>query len=87
MLLCATFVFASYAQWQLFTTEDEATFVVSYWNPISLTITHGQCINGESAYKSGVMNYPNLPFLLFWVSTIANLFFLVKVMRDKEKSK
>jgi hypothetical protein len=87
ILLCATFVFASYMQWQLFTTDNEATFVVSFWNPLSLTITHRQCINGEIAYESGFTIYPNLPFLLFWVSTIANLFFLVKVMRDKEKPK
>ena len=87
ILLCASFVIANYAQWQLFTTDNEATFVVSFWNPLSLTTTHRACINGEIAYETGFTIYPNYPFLLFWVSTIANVFFIVKVIRDKENSK
>lgn len=86
ILLCATFLFSSYVQWQLFTVDNEGTFVVSFWNPLTLTITHSYCMNGEIASETGFVIYPNLPFLLFWVSTIANLFFVIKLIREKENT-
>lgn len=85
ILLCAAFVIASYAQWQLFATDNETTFVVSSWNPISLTITHYYYANGVIAHEVGFRIYPNFPFLLFWVSIITNLYFIAEVVRNKEK--
>lgn len=89
ILLCAGFFYASYSQWEIFRGHNVAgsNLITSTWNPFTVTFLFHNYTNGVFTSVEGLFTYPNTPFLLFFVSTIVNLLFLVLIVESKKKTR
>jgi hypothetical protein len=80
--MCLLFVFSNYSMWQILVGRT----IQSYWNPFEIVLVfHYLFPDGTYTTVQGIFIYPNVPFVLFWVSTIINLHFLMK-LKSKEKT-
>lgn len=78
LLLCIVFILASYTQWQIFQVDYQETFVVSHWGPFNVRHYNAYLINGQMDVAPTLDYQLNYPFLLFFVSTIANILLFVR---------
>lgn len=76
VVLIVLFGFFSWGEWMALNTS--MLHVRSQWSPFWITVvgSTGQFIN--------VMMIPNYPFILFCVSTLVNIYFLIKAQKSKE---
>src|SRR4030042_4474376 len=86
VLLCLFFIYSNYSLWAIFAegTKGGTTFLISYWYPLSVVTTYYWFHNGAISQELGFQSYLNAPFILFWVSTIVNLLFIIWLYRSKE---
>jgi hypothetical protein len=61
------------------------TLISSSWNPFEVSMVFHTFQNGSFSTITGIFFYLNVPFILFWVSTIVNLYLMVQIHRSKEK--
>jgi len=82
ILLCLFFVYSNFSLWQIFRER----IVSSAWNPLEITLLfHYHFPDGTYSSLAGISVYANFPFMLFWVSTIVNLCFMLSIYKSKEK--
>jgi hypothetical protein len=84
IVVCVLFVYGNYVQWSVFAGNNAASsnIVSCTWAPTQLTMMfYGGGENGVISAVEGLFVYPNLPFMLFWFSTIGNLL----IIRQKFK--
>ena len=80
-MLCLLFVYSNFSLWQML----NGRIIQSYWNPFGISLVfHYHFPDGTYTTVQGIYSYPNMAFMLFWVSTIVNMYILVKVMRSKK---
>lgn len=84
ILLCIVFVYASYDQWQIFQVDNQTTFVASDWGPF-VRHYYIYLINGHIDFAPTVEFLPNWPFLLFFASTIVNIYLFVYFLRHEKE--
>ena len=87
VVLCVLFVFGNVYLWSAFGGNNvgNTTLISSSWNPLVVSIMFHKFQNGVFSTITGIFFYPNVPFILFWVSTIVNLYLMVQIHRSKEK--
>ena len=81
-ILSLLFVLSNYVIWDSF-NRWQVTF--SRWNPIAIVYTPGEYQNGYHAIVSGQFMILNLPFWIFWVLMVANLYFVFKLQKSKAR--
>jgi hypothetical protein len=88
LLLCLAYVYANYAQWEVFRGNNpfKSTITSSAWNPFSITVFFHFYNDGVFSTLEGPVTYINSPFLLFGVSTIANIALMIWILRKMEKN-
>jgi len=86
LLMGAFFVYGNYSLWELFRGNNvaHATLISSAWNPFTVNLVFHDYVNGNLITVQGIFTYPNTPFMLFWVSTIVNLFLMMQIHKRKE---
>lgn len=88
VLVCAAFAYSSYAQWEIFGGKNIAgtKIITSSWNPFNIVILFHIYENGVFNTMETVFVYPNAPFMIFWLSTIVNLAFMVLIIKSQEET-
>ena len=86
-VLCVLFVFGNVYLWSVFGGNNvgNTTLISSSWNPFEVSMVFHTFQNGSFSTITGIFFYLNVPFILFWVSTIVNLYLMVQIHRSKEK--
>jgi hypothetical protein len=88
VLMCAVFVYTSYTQWEIFGGNNVAgtRIITSSWNPFSIAVLFHVYENGMFSTVETVFVYSNTPFIVFWLSTMVNLAFIVLIIKSKEEN-
>ena len=82
LILILFFILVNYGIWNMYNHQG---LTYSWWNPLTIQIDHaGTIINGQFIPTCGTTISPNYIFILFFVSTAANLYFIIKLQRSKE---
>ena len=76
LALIILFCYFNWANWILLNGEN--LNIISEWSPFWITVYPTEVFGRE------IVMFPNYPFMLFWLSTITNLYFLRKIQKSKE---
>jgi len=87
VLFSLSFIFSNIYMWNYLKTEINDKTPAAYIEDIDafqVSISHPY-INDTAINLGPVPTViPNYPFILFWISTIGNLFFILLILRSKE---
>jgi hypothetical protein len=87
IVIAVLFCHFNYGNWTLLNDERVGLPIKSEWGPIWI---HMQPRTSMIAREPNQMPdftsvlFPNYPLMLFWLSTILNLYFIIKLQRSKE---
>ena len=96
VLFGLSFIFSNIYMWNFLKTEindktayieDTGFQVTAYIEDIGfqVSISHPVYVNGTIVNLGPLPTViPNYPFILFWISPIGNLFFILLILRSKE---
>ena len=87
IVVAALFCYFNYGNWTLLNDERVGLPIVSEWGPIWIHVSPRVSLiprepNQPPDYSSVI--FPNYPLMLFWLSTIINLYFIIKLDESKE---
>lgn len=84
IIIVLLFVYADYSIGNIFNEHPESLFYVR-WGLLSIqTVLAGSFENGDWIAVGAVGDRINFPFLLFFVSIVVNLLFIIKLVRENE---
>jgi hypothetical protein len=89
--LVLLFIYSNNAIWNMVngTTVNydngtvDAYLITSHWGPIGINAPHYGFHNGAFGMVAGIFWYYNFPYWLFFISTVVNLYFIVKLSKNK----
>lgn len=79
VLIAVLFCYFNWANWTLLNDEEAGLPISSKWGPVWILVQPS-----PFGYGYTTVMFPNYPFMLFWLSTIINLYFLIKLQKSKE---
>lgn len=87
IVIAVLFCHFNYGNWILLNDENVGLPIRSEWSPIWIHVSPRVSLiprepNQPPDYSS--VMFPNYPLMLFWLSTILNLYFIIKLQRNKE---
>jgi hypothetical protein len=85
-LLILLFVYSSYYIYSTVNLriEDNNFYIKGcQWNPLNVHWTDFSYVNGHFAQTNAIFDIPNFPYWLFFISTAVNLYFIVRLARNK----
>ena len=88
VLFGLSFIFSNIYMWNFLKTEinDKTAYIEDIGFQVS--ISHPVYVNGTIVNLGPLPTVvPNYPFILFWISPIGNLFFILLILRSKETKK
>lgn len=80
ILFAVLFCYFNWANWTLLNDERIELPISSEWGPFWI---HVQPKPIGLGYTS--VFFPNYPLMLFWISTIVNLYFIIKLQKAKKQ--
>ncbi len=83
ILLALLFIYSNFALWNSINGNSTTKLITSHWNPLFVTARHYSYINGIFATVQGIFSYCNTPFWIFLMLLAVNIFFLLKLSKDK----
>jgi hypothetical protein len=83
-ILVLIFVYADYSIGNIFNRYPDSLYSIN-WSPFLIQYNlAGAFVNGNWVAVGAFGDMVNFPFWLFFVSTVVNLFFIVRLVREKE---
>ncbi len=83
ILLALLFLYSNFTLWDLVNGNSTTLLITSHWNPLKVTAMHHSYVNGIFSTAQTVFSYDNTPFWIFFILLAVNLFFLLKLSKDK----
>jgi hypothetical protein len=84
-VLILLFVITNYVMWNMVDTYPILGYTVM--NPLNVIASMwGEVVNGEIHRINGIGIMPNFPFWLFFISTVVNLYFIVKLTKKQNQT-
>ena len=74
------FVVSSYVLWDVVNAQEYAS---PNWGPFTVSYSPRIYVNGELITATTIVFLSNVPFLLFWVAMIVNMWFGFLLFKDK----
>jgi hypothetical protein len=81
IVVAVLFCYFNYGNWTLLNDERVGLPIHSEWGPIWIHV-QPKPIGTSDSFTSVI--FPNYPLMLFWLSTIMNLYFIIKLQKTKE---
>ena len=87
IVIAALFCYFNYGNWTLLNDENVGLPIKSEWGPLWI---HVQPRTSMIAREPNQMPdftsvlFPNYPLMLFWFSTIINLYFIIEFQKSKQ---
>lgn len=63
---------------------NEYQLIAGSWSPLSVAYVGKAEVGGTPLATGGLLNSPNYPFWLFFISTAINLYLIIRLQRSKE---
>jgi hypothetical protein len=87
IIIAALFFYFNYGNWTLLNDENVGLPISSEWGPIWIHVSPRTSLiprepNQPPNFTSVI--FPNYPLMLFLLSTIMNLYFIIKLQKSKE---
>jgi len=87
IVIAVLFCWFNYGNWTLLNDENVGLPISSEWSPIWIHVSPRVSMiprepNQPPDYTSVL--FPNYPLMLFWLSTIINLYLIIKLQKSKE---
>ena len=87
IVIAVLFCHFNYGNWILLNDENVGLPIKSEWSPIWIHVSPRVNMiprepNQPPDYTS--VMFPNYPLMLFWLSTIINLYLIIKLQKSKE---
>jgi len=87
IVIALLFCHFNYGNWILLNDERVGLPIKSEWSPIWIHVQPKTSMIAREPNQmpdfTSVM-FPNYPLMLFWLSTILNLYFIIKLQKSKE---
>jgi choline-glycine betaine transporter len=84
ILLALIFVYSNFSLWSLVNGEYPY-LIASHWSPLGIVAPHYVLIDGSVSIVQTVYLYWNIPFWIFWVLMIVNVYFILRIGKELEK--
>jgi len=87
IVIIVLFCYFNYGNWVLLNDERVGLPIRSEWSPIWIRVSTRTSLiprepNQPPNFSSVI--FPNYPLILFWFSTMINLYFIIKLQKSKE---
>lgn len=82
LTLALLFVYSNFSLWNSVNAEYPY-LIASHWSPLGISAPHYIISNGSFAIVQTIYLYWNIPFWIFWVLLIANLYFILKIIKKE----
>jgi len=79
VVIAVLFCYFNYGNWTLLNDEEAGLPISSEWGPVWIRVQPK-----PFGYGDTTVMFPNYPLMLFWLSTIINLYFIIKLQKSKE---
>jgi hypothetical protein len=84
LTIAVLFVLSNASLWSQINGNGHSLIVASYWNPLTVMASHyGYAVNGELVAGLGIFHYYNMPFWIFFVVIVVNLYFIYKLSKNQ----
>ena len=80
LLLGVFFVVSNYVLWDVVNAQEYAS---PHWGPFTVSYSPRMYVDGVLSTATVIVFLSNVPFLLFWVAMIVNMWFGFLLFKDK----